>query len=120
MTFLEEKLLEVFRACTDEQKFAVLEIAKIISTPVTVREDQPPQQQTSAPAEKKVYHGDMARIAQRAVVPPRYQMTTHDLDDLYIIAKREHDPFNAFCFAFDYGFVKGCRAAHRGLVKKGI
>lgn len=118
MTFLEEKLLEVFRACTDEQKFAVLEIAKIVSTPVTVREDQ--QQQTSAPADEKVYHGDMERIAQRAVVPLRYQLTTHDIDDLYFISKKDRDPFNAFCFAFDYGFVKGCRAAHRGLVRKGI
>lgn len=118
MTFLEEKLLEVFRACTDEQKFKVIELAKIVSVPLTG--EPAPQQQTSAPAEKKVYHGDMERIAQRAVVPTRYQLTTHDLDDLYIITQREHDPFNAFCFAFDYGFVKGCRAAHRGLVRKGI
>lgn len=117
MNFLEEKLLEVFRACTDEQKGTVLEVAKIIATPVTAREDQ---QQTPAPAEKKMYRGDMARIAQRAVVPPRYQLTTQDLDDLYFITKKDRDPFNAFCFAFDYGFVKGCRAAHRGLVRKGL
>lgn len=116
MTFLEEKLLEVFRACTDEQKFKVIELAKIVSTSLTG--EPAPQPQTSALAEEKVYHGDMARIAQRAVVPPRYQMTTHDLDDLYIISRRDRDPFNAFCFAFDYGFVKGYRAAKRGVVKK--
>ena len=116
MTFLEEKLLEVFRGCTDDQKFTVIELVKIVSAPAT---DQPaPQPQTSAPAEEKVYHGDMARIAQRAVVPPRYQLTTHDLDDLYIIARRDRDPFNAFCFAFNYGFVKGHRAAMRGVGKK--
>jgi len=117
MTFLEEKLLEVFRACTDEQKCTVIEIAKIISAPA-VDEQPKPKPQTSAQAEKKVYHGDMARIAQRAVIPTRYQLTTHDLDDLYIITKRDRDPFNAFCFAFDYGFVMGHRATRRGRVKK--
>jgi len=30
MTFLEQKLLDLFRACSDEQKFKILELADII------------------------------------------------------------------------------------------
>lgn len=119
MTTNEEKLLELFRSMDETRQEGLLLCAEIMTkyadpvaeAPASVPAPDPVPVQTS------IYHGDMAKTAQKAVVPMRYQMTTHDLDDLYYITRRDKDPFNAFCFAFDYGFVKGSRATRRGLVK---
>ena len=59
----------------------------------------------------------MEQTAHKAVIPPRYQMVLGELDYLYELMKQEGDPYNALCIAFDYGFVKGCRATRRGKVK---
>ena len=117
MTTKEKKLLEVFRSMNETQQEALLLSADILTKyadPDPVAEAPAPD---PAPVQTFIYHGDMAKTAQKAVVPMRYQMTTHDLDDLYYITRRDKDPFKAFCFAFDYGFVKGSRATRRGLVK---
>lgn len=117
MTTKEKRLLDLFNSLDETRKDALIlsgEILSSYSDPDPVAEVPAAD---PAPVQTSVYHGDMARIAQKADIPLRYQMTTHDLDDLYYISRRDHDPFKAFCFAFDYGFVKGHRATRRGLVK---
>jgi hypothetical protein len=138
MTFLEQKLLDLFRACSDEQKFKILELADIIhkypdpdpvpSDPASAPDPDPDSVQTSTRpvnhtecirSKDKYMNTELVRTAQKAVIPVRYQMTSQDLDTLYdiILSDGRHDPFNALCFAFDYGFVKGNRATRRGKVK---
>lgn len=180
MTFLEQKLLDLFRACPDEKKFGVLETARILSdlpdsecdpasltygliaslydslsdeykarliryaSELTAISNLPPSASDPASApdpdpdpdsvqtstrpvnhtecirsKDKYMNTELVRTAQKAVIPVRYQMTSQDLDTLYdiILSDSRHDPFNALCFAFDYGFVKGNRATRRGKVK---
>lgn len=59
----------------------------------------------------------MMITAQKAEVPLRYQMILGELDFLHDLIQQEGNAFNAICLAFDYGFVKGCRATRKGKVK---
>lgn len=121
MTFLEQKLLDLFRACPDEKKFGVLEIARILSDlpdsdcdPVSLTYSV----QTSTPDPDTVRAGQrMEQIAQKAEIPVRYQMVSLELCYLHDLTIRDGNEFNALCLAFDYGFVKGNRATRRGKVK---
>jgi hypothetical protein len=129
MTFLEQKLLDLFRACSDEQKFKILELADIIhkypdpdpipSDPASAPAPDPDSVQTSTRRKDDYRNAELVRTAQKAVIPNNYQMTSKDIEILYDIIRSDsiHDPFNALCFAFDYGFVKGNRATRRGKVK---
>lgn len=129
MTFLEAKLLSLFRACDDECKNTLLFAAQSISgiwllednpTPAGVLTDlfpasgtapDPDSVQTSSAAQR------MIQAAQKAEIPVRYQMMLPEIEYLADLIRRDGDPFNALCFAFDYGFVKGNRATRRGKVK---
>lgn len=119
MTFLEAKLLSYFRACDDDRKAAILETAQLLSSsagsadlaPAFFTAPDPDSVQTSSAAQR------MMQAAQKAEVPVRYQMVLPEIEYLAALIWREGDPFNALCFAFDYGFVKGNRATRRGKVK---
>ena len=169
MTFLEQKLLDLFRACPDEKKFGVLETARILSDlpdsecdpasltngliaslydslsdeykarliryaseltaisnlppsasdPASAPDPDPDSVQTSTRRKDDYRNTELVRTAQKAVIPENYQMTSKDIEILYDIVRSDGrlDPFNALCFAFDYGFVKGNRATRRGKVK---
>lgn len=119
MTFLEAKLLSYFRACDDDRKAAILESAQLLSSsagsvdlaPASGTVPDPDSVQTSIAGEK------MMRIAHKAEIPVRYQMVMPELRFLHELTIRDGNEFNALCFAFDYGFVKGNRATRRGRVK---
>lgn len=111
MTFLEAKLLSYFRACDDDRKSAILETAQLLSSsagssdlaPAFFTAPDPDSVQTSSVVQR------MIQAAQKAEVPVRYQMVLPEIEYLAALIRREGDPFNALCFAFDYGFVKGNR-----------
>ena len=119
MTFLEAKLLSYFRACDDDRKAAILETAQLLSSsagsvdlaPASGTAPDPASVQTSSAAQR------MIQTAQKAEIPVRYQMVLPEINYLGDLIRKDGDPFNALCFAFDYGFVKGNRATRRGKVK---
>lgn len=132
MTFLENKLLEIFRACSDEQKFKILELANLVSTfpdpapvpppsasdPDPAPDPAPVQASTPDPDPETVRAGQrMLQTAQKAEVPKLYQMVLGELCYLHDLTIRDGNEFNALCLAFDYGFVKGNRATRRGKCK---
>lgn len=59
----------------------------------------------------------MVSTANKAEIPKRYQLILGELNYLYEMIKKEGDPYNALCMAYDYGFVKGCRATRKGKTK---
>ena len=126
MTFLENKLLEIFRACSDEQKFKILELANLVSTfpdpapvpPLSASDPAPVQTSTPDPDPEIVRAGQrMLATAQKAEVPKLYQMVLGELCYLHELTLKDGNEFAAICLAFDYGFVKGNRATRRGKVK---
>ena len=126
MTFLENKLLEIFRACSDEQKFKILELANLVSTfpdpapvpPPSASDPAPVQTSISDPDPEMIRAGQrMEQTAHKADVPKLYQMVLLELCYLHELTIRDGNEFNALCLAFDYGFVKGNRATRRGKVK---
>ena len=140
MTFLETKLLEYFRACDDKKRIAIFEIASYLADHQQGLPADPGNVQTSIsdgmtdqtsasedhpqPAQNLRHHASyidstIVTTAQKAVIPEHYQLTSQDISVLYDIIRSDskRDPFNALCFAFDYGFVKGNRATRRGKVK---
>ena len=160
LTALENKLLELYRACPDEKKFAILDTAQLlcdISSPdpsaVHPASDLSSRQLVGLyNSLSKEYRDKLIRYAlelkvlssravdpaatpvpdpapvhtstrlrdtvQKAEVPYHYQMTVYDIQELLdIIHYDGGGPFDALCYAFDYGFVKGNRATRRGKVK---
>ena len=126
MTFLENKLLEIFRTCSDEQKFKVLELANLVSTfpypdpvpPLSASDPAPVQTSTPDPDPEIVRAGQrMLQTAQKAEVPKLYQMVLGELCYLHDLTLKDGNEFAAICLAFDFGFVKGNRAYRRGRVK---
>ena len=118
MTFLEQKLLDLFRACSDEQKFKILELADIIHK--YPDPDPVPSDPASAPdPDPEIVRAGqrMLQTAQKAEVPKLYQMVLGELCYLHDLTLKDGNEFAAICLAFDYGFVKGNRATRRGKVK---
>ena len=125
MTFLENKLIEIFRACSDDQRFKILELANLISTfpdpqpsASSDPDPDPAPVQTSTPDPEIDRAGQrMLATAQKAEVPKLYQMVLGELCYLHDLTLKDGNEFAAICLAFDYGFVKGNRAYRRGRVK---
>ena len=133
MTFLETKLLEYFRACGDKERIAIFETASYLAdhhsdlpadlddvqTSMSAGQIVSPQPTQNLRPHASYRESPLVITAQKAIVPKNYQLTTEDIYTLYDIIRSDgkHDPFNALCFAFDYGFVKGNRATRRGKVK---
>ena len=125
MTTQETKLLDLFRACSDDQREIILSIAQIIhdsppfdpehsaADPASEPDADPdPEEEKVALCGKR-----LVQTAQKADIPYAYDMNLGELKYLYKLMKYEGDPYNALCFAFDYGFVKGHRATRCGKVK---
>lgn len=120
----EEKLISMFHSLNETQQEALLlcaEIMKKYADPVPVAEapaaPDPAPVQTSSAAPVSDVGKRMEAVAHNADIPKNYQMVVGEMEYLFDLAKQERDPYNAFCLAFDYGFVKGSRATKRGLVK---
>lgn len=134
------QLLRLFENLSPDYRSRLIRYAEELTVIQSLRADPDPERPASAPApdpdsvqtstrpvnhtecirsKDKYMNTELVRTAQKAVIPVHYQMTTQDLDTLYdiILSDGRHDPFNALCFAFDYGFVKGNRATRRGKVK---
>jgi hypothetical protein len=125
LTDLENKLLEILRDYSDDQREIILSIAQIIHGSPSFD----PEHSAAAPAsepdtdpnpeeEKVALCGKrLVQTAKKADIPYAYDMNLGELKYLYGLMKYEGDPYNALCFAFDYGFVKGNRATRHGKVK---
>ena len=141
MTHFERDLIDKFSALGDEYKSRLLryanELTILSNLPASVPppEDPPPapccrscsctdpvpppvasaldpEREEIIAAGKKMY-----AIANKAEIPKVYQMNIREIQYLYLLMNQDKDPFDAFCLAFDYGFVKGNRATRRGKVK---
>ena len=125
LTDLENKLLEIFRACPDEQQLIILNVVQILRNPASPDTDRPAAAPASEPdadpnPEEEAIALCGKRLVQTALkadVPDAYQMKYGDLKYLGNLIVLEGDIFHALSFAFDYGFVKGNRATRRGKVK---
>lgn len=122
MTFLESKLLDYFRKCDDDRKFAILEIVSICADPAPASAgsvvDLPPAS-ASAPDPARV-QTSIERISKYADgnVPHRYSLTVSDLNYVHeLIHQGSSEEIEAIGMVFDYGFVMGNRATRRGKVK---
>lgn len=133
MTFLEEKLLDLFRACDDTRKFAILETAKLCldlsKNPPADDPELPPASADPSDVQTSIRHNpevmkhqetrSIEKIAKRAdgQVPLRYALTLSDCYILHDMLLDDKTGLSAFGMAFDFGFVMGNRATRRGKVK---
>ena len=135
----EKKLLDLFNVLDDIRKDALIMCAEIMSkysdpvaeapAPVPVPAPVPAPAPASDPVDVQTSSADryavhvssvgerMEAVAHNADIPKNYQLIVGEMEYLMNLSKLEHNPYNAFCLAFDYGFVKGHRATKRGLVK---
>ena len=119
------QIVSLYESMNSEYKFRLARYAQELDTlnnrmtdPASGPEDHPQPTQNLRP-HASYRESPLVITAQKAIVPKNYQLTTEDIYTLYDIIRSDgkHDPFNALCFAFDYGFVKGNRATRRGKVK---
>ena len=127
----EKKLLDLFNALDDTRKDALIMCAEIMSkysdpvaeapAPVPVPAPDPAPVQTSNvdpyDAHVSFVGKRMEAAAHKVDIPKNYSLVVGEMEYLIGLSMQERNPYNAFCLAFDYGFVKGHRATKRGLVK---
>jgi hypothetical protein len=118
MTFMEKRMLDLFRKCDDDKKFALLELADICVNPVPAAPVKP-QATVSSPDPARI-QTSIERISKYAAgnIPLRYDLATDDLAAIHeMIHQGTDEEYRAISMIFDYGFVMGNRATRRGKVK---